>query len=116
MDKSASYIHTLLSYFNISFTPESAKGFPQSPPQQNPQHGRQVGTVVHSEALVLADQLAGNIFVIPDLNKVFAHWPCRLHPEIARLRSLVDSLLERIITDHRKLSALRKADFGLLMA
>lgn len=74
------------------------------------------GAGLHNEALTLATQLAGKTFLIPDLHKIFAAWPIKANPEMERLRVLVDEMLERIITDERKLKALKKADFGQLMA
>ncbi|KAI2639816.1 terpenoid synthase [Hypomontagnella submonticulosa] len=71
---------------------------------------------LRSDALVLASQLDGKTFRLPDLWKVFAEWPIAANPHAKRLEVLVDSLLERIITNERKLKALKKADFARLIS
>ncbi|KAI1212333.1 terpenoid synthase [Annulohypoxylon truncatum] len=68
------------------------------------------------EALVLASQLDGKTFRLPDLWKVFSDWPLAANPHAERLEVLVDTLLERIITNERKLKALKQANFGRLIS
>ncbi|KAI0840386.1 terpenoid synthase [Hypoxylon sp. FL0890] len=68
------------------------------------------------EALVLASQLDGKTFHLPDLWKVFPDWPLAANPHAQRLDALVDSLLERIITNDKKLKALKQANFGRLIS
>ncbi|KAI1417469.1 terpenoid synthase [Hypoxylon sp. FL1857] len=68
------------------------------------------------EALVLASQLDGKTFHVPDLWKVFSDWPLAANPHAQRLDALVDSLLERIITNEKKLKALKQANFGRLIS
>ncbi|KAI1452102.1 terpenoid synthase [Annulohypoxylon moriforme] len=68
------------------------------------------------EALVLASQLDGKTFRLPDLWKVFSDWPLAANPHAERLDALVDTLLERIITNEKKLKALKQANFGRLIS
>ncbi|KAI8966808.1 terpenoid synthase [Daldinia sp. FL1419] len=71
---------------------------------------------LRGEALTLATQLDGKTFRLPDLWQLFSEWPLAANPHAERLERLVDSLLERIITNEKKLRALKKADFGRLMS
>jgi hypothetical protein len=71
---------------------------------------------LHGEALVLARQIDGKNFHLPDLRKVFEGWPMATNPHEKRLEVLVDQLLERIITDQRKLKALKQANFAQLIS
>ncbi|KAI0115033.1 terpenoid synthase [Daldinia grandis] len=71
---------------------------------------------LRNEALTLATQLDGKTFRLPDLWKLFSEWPLAANPHAERLEGLVNSMLERIITNEKKLNALKKADFGRLMA
>ncbi|KAI1099994.1 terpenoid synthase [Jackrogersella minutella] len=68
------------------------------------------------EALVLASQLDGKTLHLPDLWKVFSQWPLAANPHAERLDGLVNTLLERIITNERKLKALKDANFGRLIS
>ncbi|ORY63945.1 isoprenoid synthase domain-containing protein [Pseudomassariella vexata] len=68
------------------------------------------------DALTLAGQLRGKTLRIPDLRKTFADWPCATNKHAKKLEGLVDSMLERIISDERKLRALKRADFARLLA
>lgn len=78
--------------------------------QQQPPHG------LCGEALVLASQLHGETFPLPNLWKVFSEWPLAANQHAKRLEGLVNSLLERIITNERKLKALKQADFARLIS
>lgn len=71
---------------------------------------------IPNEALVLASQLHGKTFHLPDLWKVFSDWPLAANRHAKRLEGLVDTMLERIITNERKLKALKQADFGRLIS
>ncbi|KAI1748964.1 terpenoid synthase [Xylaria castorea] len=71
---------------------------------------------LHGEALAVASQLGGKNLHLSDLTKVFASWPTATNKHANELGALVDSLLERIITNKRKLEALKQADFGRLMS
>ncbi|KAK6950381.1 hypothetical protein Daesc_008708 [Daldinia eschscholtzii] len=71
---------------------------------------------LRGDASILAAQLDGKTFRLPDLWKVFSEWPLAANPHAKRLEGLVDSMLERIITNEKKLKALKKADFGRLMS
>ncbi|KAI1810735.1 terpenoid synthase [Poronia punctata] len=68
------------------------------------------------EAEALAARLHGNTLHLSDLTKVFAAWPTAVNKYAVELQDLVDSLLERIITNERKLKALKQADFARLMS
>ncbi|KAL7626663.1 hypothetical protein AAE478_003437 [Parahypoxylon ruwenzoriense] len=68
------------------------------------------------EALILASQLHGKTFHLPDLWKVFAEWPMAANKHAKRLEGLVDSMLERIITNEKKLKALKRANFARLLS
>ncbi|KAI0441091.1 terpenoid synthase [Xylaria telfairii] len=76
----------------------------------------QVRSQLHGEALVVASQLRGKKLHLSDLTKVFASWPSATNKQANELQALVDSLLERIVTNKRKLEALKQADFGRLMS
>lgn len=69
-----------------------------------------------NEAKFLAQQLRGKTLRIPDLTKLFAQWPCAANPHAERLKATVDSMLESITTDERKLRGLKRADFARLVA
>lgn len=64
----------------------------------------------------MARQIDGKNFHLPDLRKVFQGWPMATNPHEKRLEILVDQLLESIITDERKLKALKQASFAQLIA
>ncbi|KAI0180222.1 terpenoid synthase [Hypoxylon sp. FL1284] len=68
------------------------------------------------EALLLASQLHGETLRLPNVWKVFSEWPLAANRHAKRLESLVDTLLERIITNERKLKALKQADFARLIS
>ncbi|KAI2471488.1 terpenoid synthase [Annulohypoxylon bovei var. microspora] len=68
------------------------------------------------EALALASQLDGQTFHLPDLWKVLSDWPLAANIHAERLTALVDTLLERIVTNERKLKALKQANFGRLIS
>ncbi|KAI1808456.1 terpenoid synthase [Daldinia bambusicola] len=70
---------------------------------------------LRGDAATLAAQLDGKTFRLPDLWKVFSEWPLAANKHAQRLEGLVDSMLERIITNEKKLKALKKADFGRLI-
>ncbi|XXH04947.1 mitofusin [Hypoxylon texense] len=109
----------LLSTFFPCFLPKS-KDYepPQAAPREKPsapqQQQQQQGLC--GEALLLASQLRGEIFHLPNLWKVFAEWPLAANQHAKRLESLVDTMLERIITNERKLKALKQADFARLIS
>jgi hypothetical protein len=71
---------------------------------------------LHGEALSVATQLHGKRLHLSDLTKAFASWPTATNKYAYELEALVNSLLERIVTNERKLKALKQADFGRLMA
>ncbi|KAI1827568.1 terpenoid synthase [Xylaria intraflava] len=71
---------------------------------------------LHGDALAVATQLDGKILHLSDLTKVFASWPTATNKHVEQLGALVDSLLERIVTNERKLKALKQADFARLMS
>ncbi|KAI1661663.1 terpenoid synthase [Daldinia decipiens] len=88
--------------------------FPRNPPPQTIKP--KVHSELRDEALTLATQLDGKTFRLPDLWKLFSEWPLAANPHAERLEGLVNSMLERIITNEKKLKALKKADFGRLMS
>ncbi|KAI3320917.1 terpenoid synthase [Xylariaceae sp. AK1471] len=71
---------------------------------------------LHGEALAVATQLDGKTLHLSDLTKVFAAWPTAANKYADELEALVDSLLERIVTNEHKLKALKQADFARLMS
>ncbi|KAI1259520.1 terpenoid synthase [Xylariaceae sp. FL1019] len=71
---------------------------------------------LHGEALALAVKLDGKTLHLSDLTKVFSSWPTATNKYAKELEGLVDSMLERIITNERKLKALKQADFARLMS
>ncbi|KAI1343250.1 isoprenoid synthase domain-containing protein [Xylariaceae sp. FL0016] len=68
------------------------------------------------DASTIAKQLHGQTLPLSDLTKVFADWPTATNKHTKELQVLVDSLLERIITNEKKLKALKNADFARLMS
>ncbi|KAI0465680.1 terpenoid synthase [Xylaria cf. heliscus] len=88
---------------------KSAKSAPSS-------ESARVHLQLHGEALAVATQLAGKRLHLSDLTKVFASWPTKTNKHADELEALVDSLLERIVTNKRKLAALKQASFGRLMS
>jgi hypothetical protein len=66
--------------------------------------------------LAVATQLDGKILHLPDLTKLFDAWPTATNKYADKLEALVDSLLERIVTNEQKLKALKRADFARLMS
>ncbi len=75
-----------------------------------------VASHLHSDALALATQLDGKTLHLSDLTKVFASWPTATNKYVRELEALVDSLLERVVTNERKLKTLKQADFARLMS
>ncbi|KAI1271745.1 terpenoid synthase [Xylaria sp. FL0933] len=75
-----------------------------------------VASQLHGDALAVAAQLDGKVLHLSDLTKVFASWPTATNKHIRELEALVDSLLERIVTNEKKLKALKQADFARLMS
>ncbi|KAI1164843.1 terpenoid synthase [Nemania serpens] len=71
---------------------------------------------LHGEALAVATELDGKRLLLSDLTKVFASWPMAINKHAKELETLVDSMLERIVTNERKLKALKQADFARLMS
>ncbi|KAK5626974.1 hypothetical protein RRF57_002689 [Xylaria bambusicola] len=71
---------------------------------------------LHGGALAVATQLKGKVLHLSDLTKVFASWPTATNKRVRELENLVDSLLERVVTNERKLKALKQADFARLMS
>ncbi|KAI0111240.1 terpenoid synthase [Nemania sp. FL0031] len=71
---------------------------------------------LHGEALAVATQLHGKRLHLSDLTKAFASWPTATNKHAHELEALVNSLLERIVTNEKKLKALKQADFARLMA
>ncbi|KAE8149091.1 terpenoid synthase [Aspergillus avenaceus] len=60
-------------------------------------------------------QLRGHSFVIPDLQRVFAHWPQAINPEVGRLRKDVEARMEDFFPDGkiaRKMREAKVAEFG----
>ncbi|KAI1075342.1 terpenoid synthase [Whalleya microplaca] len=68
------------------------------------------------EALLLSSQLKGQNFHLPDLCKDFESWPSATSKHAEQLEALVNTMLERIITNEKKLRALKRANFGRLMS
>ncbi|KAI0522057.1 terpenoid synthase [Xylaria bambusicola] len=75
-----------------------------------------VSSNLHGSALAIATQLNGKVLHLSDLTKVFASWPTATNKHVRELETLVDSLLERVVTNERKLKALKQADFARLMS
>ncbi|KAI1328232.1 terpenoid synthase [Xylariaceae sp. FL0255] len=75
-----------------------------------------VGSNLHGEAQALAVKIDGKTLHLRDLTKVFASWPTATNKYTRELEDLVDSLLERIVTNDRKLKALKQANFARLMS
>ncbi|GAP88016.1 putative terpene synthase [Rosellinia necatrix] len=75
-----------------------------------------VSSQLHGEALGLAVQLHGKRLHLSDLTRAFASWPTATNKHLAELEVLVDSLLERVVTNERKLKALKQAGFARLMS
>lgn len=71
---------------------------------------------LHGDALTVATELDGKVLRLSDLTKVFASWPTATNKHVRELETLVDSLLERVVTNERKLKALKQADFARLMS
>ncbi|KAI0975558.1 terpenoid synthase [Xylaria arbuscula] len=71
---------------------------------------------LHGDALAIATQLDGKILHLSDLTKFFSSWPTATNKHVRELEALVDSLLERIVTNEKKLKALKQADFARLMS
>jgi hypothetical protein len=71
---------------------------------------------LRGEALTLATQLRGKTLHLSDMTRVLAAWPSATNKYTEELKELVDSLLERIVTNERKLKALKQADFARLMS
>jgi len=71
---------------------------------------------LRGEALTLATQLHSKTLYLSDMTKVFDAWPSATNKYTEELKELVDSLLERIVTNERKLKALKQADFARLMS
>jgi hypothetical protein len=71
---------------------------------------------LHGEALAVATQLDGKTLHLSDLTKAFTTWPTATNKYAVELEALVDSLLERVVTNDRKLKALKQADFARLMS
>ncbi|KAI1125393.1 terpenoid synthase [Nemania abortiva] len=84
---------------------------PTAPSEQTP-----IPSQLHGEALAVATQLRGKKLHLSDLTKAFASWPTATNKHAHELEALVNSLLERIVTNERKLKALKQADFARLMA
>ncbi|KAI1493676.1 isoprenoid synthase domain-containing protein [Biscogniauxia mediterranea] len=71
---------------------------------------------LHGEALELAKALHGKTLHVSDLREVFAAWPSAVNKHAKELEVLVDSLLDRVITNERKRKALKQADFARLLS
>ncbi|KAI0196365.1 isoprenoid synthase domain-containing protein [Astrocystis sublimbata] len=71
---------------------------------------------LHGEALAVANELRGKCLHLSDLTKVLGSWPTATNKYVNELEVLVDSLLERIVTNKRKLEALKQANFARLMS
>ncbi|KAI1777645.1 terpenoid synthase [Hypoxylon cercidicola] len=97
----------------LPWTKKGKKGDPQEAPQEAKSN---VVQGLRGEAALLASQLRGETFHVPNLWKLFAEWPLAANQHTKQLESLVNTLLERIITNERKLKALKQADFGRLLS
>ncbi|KAI0537920.1 terpenoid synthase [Xylaria digitata] len=75
-----------------------------------------VASQLHGDALAVATHLDGKVLHLSDLTKVFASWPTATNKYINELEDLVDTMLERIVTNERKLKALKQANFARLMS
>ncbi|XDG00548.1 hypothetical protein ABKA04_000163 [Annulohypoxylon sp. FPYF3050] len=104
----------LRSIFSHSRLAPKAVAEDQSASQESKAKAKQQGLC--GEALVLASQLDGKAFHLPDLWQTFSEWPLAANPHAERLEVLVDTLLERIITNEKKLKALKQANFGRLIS
>ncbi|GKZ36287.1 terpene cyclase [Aspergillus brasiliensis] len=63
----------------------------------------------------LLRQLRGRTFVIPDLQKVFGHWPQAISPEVGRLQKDVEHRIAHFFPDGkiaRKMREAKVAEFG----
>ncbi|KAI1418998.1 terpenoid synthase [Xylaria sp. FL1777] len=97
-------------FHHVEQTPdESAKPTPS--PERT-----YVTSQLHGEALAVATQLNGKTLHLSDLTKAFASWPTATNKYTRELEALVDSLLERVVTNEKKLKALKQADFARLMS
>ncbi|KAH7324543.1 isoprenoid synthase domain-containing protein [Stachybotrys elegans] len=76
----------------------------------------QPSTTLVGDALTLAAELHGKTFHIPNLRETFADWPIGINQHLERLQCLVDKTLEDVVKNKRKLQALKRADFALLIA
>ena len=68
------------------------------------------------EATIVAKQLSGKTLHIPDIASLLSKWPVAQNHHAADLKRLVDSTLERIIDEPKKLEALKRAGFDRLIA
>ncbi|KAI2626454.1 terpenoid synthase [Hypoxylon sp. NC1633] len=86
--------------------------FPVADAQDEKAIPQQDGRTEHD---ILASQIDGQTYHIPDYWKVFKDWPIAENKHAARLEAFVNELLERVVTNPRKLKALKQADFGRLL-
>jgi hypothetical protein len=75
-----------------------------------------VSSKLYGDALTVATQLDGRTLHVPDLTNVFAAWPTATNKHVKELEALMDNLLERIVTNEKKLNALKQADFTRLIS
>ncbi|GAW19686.1 hypothetical protein ANO14919_091750 [Xylariales sp. No.14919] len=71
---------------------------------------------LQGDASAVASQLHGKTLHLSDLTKAFASWPTATNKYTRELEELVDTMLERVVTNERKLKALKQAGFAHLMA
>ncbi|KAI1425314.1 terpenoid synthase [Xylaria sp. FL1777] len=71
---------------------------------------------LQGDALAVATQLSGQTLRTPDFVKALAAWPTDTNKHIREIETLVAEYLERIVTDERKLEALKQADFAKLIS
>lgn len=68
------------------------------------------------DASTLHPKLRGKTVHLPNLNPLFPNWSWAMNRNIARLEWLIDSMLETLASDPRKLRGLKGADFARLIA
>ncbi|KAH9992376.1 terpenoid synthase [Xylariaceae sp. FL0662B] len=107
-------LQRLKSELTTKLTPYHAPQTTQGDRDPSKSPSTQPGLV--GDALLLSSQLKGQNFHLPDLWKDFEGWPMATNKHAEQLEGLVNSMLERIITNEKKLKALKQADFGRLMS
>lgn len=69
-----------------------------------------------SEAVKLRSTIQGQTLHVPDFRPFFSTWPLAANKNTEKLKMLIDSMLDVHIPDERKRAALKRADFGSLLA